>query len=141
MRWNNTYMHLQQFCPLKAHQQKAHQYSSHQKKILKDQSAQTTARVVSDAYHLWLLFLINRVLNLTKLRSVILCYRQKDRQIDRRMQVDRQIGSYRYILDIYYIICIIYIIYEYICIYTHTYIYMINWGIHIYYIHYIYTYI
>ena len=50
---------------------RAHQYSSDQKKILKDQSAQTTARVVSVAYRLWLPFLINRVLNLTKLRSVI----------------------------------------------------------------------
>ena len=43
---------------------RAHQYSSDQKKILKDQSAQTTARVVSVAYRLWLPFLINRVLNL-----------------------------------------------------------------------------
>ena len=39
--------------------------------FLKDQSAQTTARVVSVAYRLWLPFLINRVLNLTMLRSVI----------------------------------------------------------------------
>ena len=38
---------------------------------LKDQSTQTTARVVSVAYRLWLPFLINRVLNLTMLRSVI----------------------------------------------------------------------
>ena len=45
---------------------RAHQYSSDQKKILKDQIAQTTARVVSVAYHLWLPFLINRVLSLTK---------------------------------------------------------------------------
>ena len=45
---------------------RAHQYSSDQMKILKDQSAQTTARVVvSVAYRLWLPFLINRVLNLT----------------------------------------------------------------------------
>ena len=50
---------------------RAHQYSSNQKKILKGQSAQTTARVVSVAYRLWLPVLINRVLNLTKLRSVI----------------------------------------------------------------------
>ena len=50
---------------------RAHQYSSDQMKILKDQSAQTTARVVSVAYRLWRPFLINRVLNLTKLRSVI----------------------------------------------------------------------
>ena len=56
----------QLFCSLRAHQ-----YSSDQKKILKDQIAQTTARVVSIAYHLWLPFFINRVLNLTKLRSVI----------------------------------------------------------------------
>ena len=32
----------------------AHQYSSDQMKILKDQSAQTTARVLSVAYRLWL---------------------------------------------------------------------------------------
>ena len=50
---------------------RAHQYSSDQMKILKDQSAQTTARVVRVAYRLWLPFLINRVRNLTKLRSVI----------------------------------------------------------------------
>ena len=50
---------------------RAHQHSSDQIKILKDQSAQTTARVVSVAYHLWLPFSINRVLNLTMLRSVI----------------------------------------------------------------------
>ena len=51
---------------------RAHQNSSDQKKILKDQSAQTFAKVVSVAYCLWLPFLINIVLNLTKLRSVIL---------------------------------------------------------------------
>ena len=50
---------------------RAHQYSSDQMKILKDQTAQTTARVVSVAYRLWLSFLINRVLNLTKLRSIL----------------------------------------------------------------------
>ena len=49
---------------------RAHQYSSDQKEILNDQSAQTTARVASVAYRLWLPFLINRVLNLTKSRSV-----------------------------------------------------------------------
>ena len=38
---------------------------------MKDQSAQTTARNLSIAYGLWLPFLINRVLNLAKLRSVI----------------------------------------------------------------------
>ena len=53
---------------------RAHQCSSDQKKILKDESAQTTARVVSVAYRLWLSFLINRVLNLTKLRSIIYAY-------------------------------------------------------------------
>ena len=42
-----------------------------QMKILKGQSAQTTAGVVSVAYCWWPPFLINRVLNLTKLRSVI----------------------------------------------------------------------
>ena len=50
---------------------RAHQRSSDQMKILKDQSAQTTTRVVGVAYRLWLPFSINRVLNLTKLRSVI----------------------------------------------------------------------
>ena len=54
------------FCCLRAHQ-----YSSDQMKVLKDQSAQTTARVVSVTYRLWLAFLINRVLNLTMLRSII----------------------------------------------------------------------
>ena len=42
----------------------------HQMKILKDQSAQTTARAVGIAYRFWLPFSINRVLNLTKLRSI-----------------------------------------------------------------------
>ena len=37
----------------------------------KDQSAQTTTRAVGIAYRLWLPFSINRVLNLTKLRSII----------------------------------------------------------------------
>ena len=50
---------------------RAHQRSSDQMKILKDQSAQTTARAVGIAYRLWLPFSINRVLNLTKLRSII----------------------------------------------------------------------
>ena len=50
---------------------RAHQYSSDQMKILKDQSAQTTPRVVSVANPLLLPFLINRVVNLTKLRSII----------------------------------------------------------------------
>ena len=40
-------------------------------KILKDRSAQTATRAVGLAYRLWLPFSINRVLNLTKLRSVI----------------------------------------------------------------------
>ena len=55
---------------------RAHQYSSDQMKILKDQSAQTTARVVSVAYCLWLPFLINRVLNLTILhpRNGVILY-------------------------------------------------------------------
>ena len=39
--------------------------------ILKNQSAQTTARVVRVAYGLWLPFSINRVLNLTMLMSLI----------------------------------------------------------------------
>ena len=43
-------------------------------KILKDQSAQTATRAVGLAYRLWLPFSINRVLNLTKLRSVIYIY-------------------------------------------------------------------
>ena len=41
-------------------------------KILKYRSVQTTARVVSVGYRLWQPFLINKVLSLTKLRSVIL---------------------------------------------------------------------
>ena len=45
--------------------------SSDQMKILKDQSAQTTTRAVGIANRLWLPFSINRVLNLTKLRSII----------------------------------------------------------------------
>ena len=44
---------------------RAHQRSSDQMKILKDQSAQTTTRVVGVAYRLWLTFSIKRVLNLT----------------------------------------------------------------------------
>ena len=47
---------------------RAHQRSSDQMKILKDQSVQTTTRAVGIAYHLWLPFSINRVL---KLRSII----------------------------------------------------------------------
>ena len=39
--------------------------------MMKDQSTQTTARIVSVAYRLWVPFLINRVLNLIKLRSII----------------------------------------------------------------------
>ena len=50
---------------------RAHQHSSDQRKILKDQCAQTTARVASVEYRLWLPFLIDKVLNWTKLRSVI----------------------------------------------------------------------
>ena len=53
---------------------RVHQRSSDQMKTLKDQSAQTTNRVVGVAYRLWLPFSTNRVLNLTKLRSVILIY-------------------------------------------------------------------
>ena len=56
----------QLFCSLGAHQ-----HSSDQKKIVRDQSAQTTARVVSVTYCLWLTLSINKVLNLTKLRSVL----------------------------------------------------------------------
>ena len=51
---------------------RAHQYISDQKKILKEQSAQTNARVVSVAYRLWLPFSINRVLNLTKIKKRIM---------------------------------------------------------------------
>ena len=40
---------------------RAHQYSSDQNKILKGQSAQTSARVVRVALRLWLPFKINRV--------------------------------------------------------------------------------
>ena len=42
---------------------RAHQRSSDQMNILKDQSAKTTTRVVGLAYRLWLPFSINRVLN------------------------------------------------------------------------------
>ena len=73
---------------------RAHQYSSDQKKILKDKSAQTTARVASVAYRLWLPFLINRVLNLTKLRSVI---------------YDQSVDSSCFALSIYIYIYIYYI--------------------------------
>ena len=45
--------------------------SSDQIKILKDQGAQTTTTAVSIAYRLWLPFPVNRVLNLTKLKSLI----------------------------------------------------------------------
>ena len=41
---------------------RAHQPSSDQMKILKDQCAQTTTRAVGIAYRLWLPFSINRVL-------------------------------------------------------------------------------
>ena len=47
------------------HSLRAHQHSSDQMKILKEQSAQTTARVVSAVYRFWLPFLIGGVLNLT----------------------------------------------------------------------------
>ena len=49
----------------------AHQWSSEQIKMLKNQSAQTPARVVSVAYSLWLPFSIKRIPNLTKLSSAI----------------------------------------------------------------------
>ena len=74
---------------------RAHQRSSDQMKILKDQSAQTTTRVVGVAYRLWLPLSINRVLNLT------------------------YIHIYIYILYIH--ICYVYI---YIYIYTYVYIYI-----------------
>ena len=41
---------------------RAHQYSSDQMKILKDQSAQTTARVVSVAYRFYIMSSINALL-------------------------------------------------------------------------------
>ena len=50
---------------------RAHQRSSDQMKILKDQSAQTTTRAVGIAYRLWLPFSIDSVLNLTKSRNII----------------------------------------------------------------------
>ena len=53
----------------------AHQRSClDQMKILKTHSAQTSTRAVGIAYHLWLSFSINRVLNLAKLRSMIYIY-------------------------------------------------------------------
>ena len=67
-----TYTHTRSICGQQPFRSlRAHQHSSNQIKILKDQSAQTTATVVSVVYRLWLPFLINRVLNLTMLRSVI----------------------------------------------------------------------
>ena len=91
---------------------KAHQYSSDQKKILRDQSTQTNARVVSISYRLCLPFSINRELNLRKLRNVILRY------------------IYTYIYYIYYsyiyYICILYIyIYVYI-LYMHINVYQLK---------------
>ena len=66
------YIYNQSICRQQLfHSLRPDQYSSDQKKILKDQSAQTAARVVSVAYHLWLPFLINRALNLIKLIRVI----------------------------------------------------------------------
>ena len=41
---------------------------------LKDQSAQTTARVLGVAYHLWLPFSINKVSNLTNFRRIIFSF-------------------------------------------------------------------
>ena len=43
-------------------------------RILKEQSTQTIAKVVSIAYRLWLPLSINSVPKLTKLRSVIFIY-------------------------------------------------------------------
>ena len=66
------YAYIQSICGQQPFRSlRAHQHSSYQMKILKDQSAQTNARAVSVACRLWLPFLINRVLNLTMLRSVI----------------------------------------------------------------------
>ena len=48
---------------------RAHQYSSDQKEISNDQSAQTTARVASVAYRLRLPFLINRVLKVKERKT------------------------------------------------------------------------
>ena len=45
--------------------------SSEQLRSKEDPEKKTTARALSIAYHLWLPFPINRVLNLTTLRSVI----------------------------------------------------------------------
>ena len=58
---------------------RVHQYSSDQKKILKDQSAYTNARVMRVTYRLWIPILINRVTDrVLKLRSGIF-----DQSIDR----------------------------------------------------------
>ena len=58
---------------------RVHQYSSDQKKILKDPSAYTNARVMRVTYRLWIPILINRVINrVLKLRSGIF-----DQSIDR----------------------------------------------------------
>ena len=48
---------------------RARQTISDKKKILKDQNAQTTARVVIVAYPLWVPFSSKRVVNLTKSRN------------------------------------------------------------------------
>ena len=54
---------------------RAHQRDcSDQMKILKGQSAETTTRAVGIAYPLWLSFSINRMVNLTNLRSIIYKY-------------------------------------------------------------------
>ena len=90
---------------------KAHQYSSDQKKILRDQSTQTNARVVSISYRLCLPFSINRELNLRKLRNVILRY------------------IYIHIYITY--IIVIYIIYVYY-IYIYIYVYILYMHINVY---------
>ena len=104
------YIHIRSICGQQPFRSlRAHQHSSDQMKILKDQSDQTTARAVSIAFRLWLPFLINRVLNLIMLRSVIY-----DQSVDR---------YYIYIYTYIYIYIYMYI-YIYIYIYIYMYIYV-----------------
>ena len=97
--WIYRYIYIRSICGQQLFRSlRANQRSLDQMKILKDQSAQTTAtRAVGIAYRLWLSFSINRVLNLTKIRSII------------------------YILYIYIYIYIYVFIYIYVYLYIYIY--------------------
>ena len=86
---------------------RAHQCSSNQMQILKDRSPHTTT-AVGIAYCLWLFFSINKVFNLTKLKSIIYIY------------------IYIYIYYIYISVILGYINIIQIYIYFIYYIYQIN---------------